>query len=266
MKKLVIVLLLSVSLLSAQTLSEKVDSTAKTFYSPGAAMISGGIFSTASTQGGLPKFDIGVGTNMEWFKFTRPDNLEETSFPAFFPFFFGEIGVFSGLSFTPVLNGILSIDLLGRYSPGLISADFIEEKPQLISYGVKIGLMKDQLAPPTPAISITIMNHSYGDLVAKFDTLYTSFKLEDFSIHADISKNLIFLSPYAGIGYDSYKLKGEWWTENTSNNKRTLAEFKDSSIRYYGGLEFKLLLIKLYLEGAYRDGNTIVSIGAKSGI
>jgi len=96
--------------------------------------------------------------------------------------------------------------------------------------------------------------------------MYTSFKLEDFSIHADISKNLIFLSPYAGIGYDSYRLKGEWWTENTSDNKKTLAEFKDSSIRYYGGLEYKLLLVKLYLEGAYRDGNTIVSIGAKVGI
>lgn len=267
MRNIVIVLLI-VGMSSAQveTLRTRVENLANEITGNAASLISSGVISNAGCRGGLPHFNVGVAVNMSWFEFANPlDNSKKIMFPAFFPYLYGEIGVFKGFSFTPLLDGLFAIDILGKYAPTLIKNSYFEETPNLISYGVKVQILKDQLVPPTPAVSISIVNNSYKTLTLKFDTLHTSLSLNDLALRAAISKNLVILTPYAGIGYDSYTLKTTYWT-NGDLTKKAIADVKENTIYYFGGLEFKFLVLKGYLEGLYRNKRVGVTLGIKAGI
>ncbi len=265
MRKLVIVLL-TAGLLNAG-LKEDVENTASSFIDGAASFISAGILSTAGAQGGIPHFDAGVGVNLTGFKFRHPLTGDELVFPGVMPIVFGELGVFSGISLTPLINGVGAIDVMGRFMPAMPTKDYFNTSinPTYWAGGIKLQILKDQLVPPTPAISISLMYHSFGNVGFKFDSLYTDFSLSNLSIHADISKSLLFFSPYVGIGFDSYNLKGQYWTEG-NQTKQDIANFNGNHMRYYGGVKFSFLLIKLFVEGAYIGNKTVVSLGVKAGI
>lgn len=267
MKKFV-VLLLMIGMTKAQidTLRHRVENLATEITGNAASLISSGVISNAGCKGGLPHFNVGIAVNMSWFKFTNPlDDNEKIMFPAFFPYLYGEVGIFKGFSFTPLLNGIFAVDILGKYAPTLIKSDVFEEMPIFFAYGAKIQILKDQLVPPTPAVSVTIINNVYRTLTLKFDTLHTSLSLTDLGLRAAVSKNFVILTPYAGVGYDNYALKTTYWTDGDPN-KKSIADVKASTIYYFGGLEFKFLVIKGYLEGLYRNSRVGVTLGVKAGI
>lgn len=267
MKRLFVVLVL-VGILSAQvdTLRMRVENLAGEITGNAASLISSGVISNAGCRGGLPHFNLGVATNMMWFEFRNPlDVYEKIMFPAVFPYLYGEVGIFKGFSFTPLLNGLLAVDVIGKYAPTLLKNSYFEETPSLISYGLKVQILKDQLVPPTPAISVSIINNMYKTLTLKFDTLHTSLALNDFSVRAAVSKNLVILTPYLGIAYDNYSLKTNYWTDGDMS-KKSIADVKDYTISYFGGLEFKFLIIKGYLEGLFRNSKVGVTIGIKAGI
>ncbi len=260
----VVVVLLTAGLLNAG-LKEDVETTAESFIDGAASFISAGIFSTAGAEGGLPHFDAGVGVNLTGFKFKHPLTGQELVFPGVMPLIYGELGIFDGISITPLINGVGAVDVMGRFMPAMPKKDYFNVNPSCWSGGIKLQVLKDQLAPPTPAVSISLMYHSFGNIGFKFDTLYTNFSLSDLSIHADVSKKLLFLSPYAGIGYDSYNLKGEYWTDSDPG-KQDIASFAGNHMRYYGGVKFSVLLAKIFVEGAYIGNKTVVSLGVKAGI
>lgn len=264
--KRVLLLLVVVTLLGAQTLEERVEGMAESLTDNAASLISSGIISNAGCKGGLPHFGIGAGMNMAWFEFQNPITSGKVNFPAFFPFFYGEVGIFPGFSFTPAFRGILAIDILGKYAPALVKSDYFEELPYLLSYGVKVQLLKDQLIPPTPALSVALMKNTYKGLTLNFeDTLNTNLRLEDLSIRASVSKNIIFVAPYLGASYDTYSMKTTFWTTGDPTPK-TIADIKKDAISYFAGLEFKILMIKGYLEGVYRNKRYGITLGVKAGI
>ncbi len=265
MKKLVVILAFF-GLLNAG-LKEDVETTAGSFIDGAASFISAGILNTAGAEGGLPHFDVGAGINLTAFKFTHPLTGQKLTFPGFMPVLYGELGVFSGISITPLINGVGAIDVMGRVMPTMPTKDYFNQDitPSYMAGGVRLQILKDQLVPPTPAVSVTLMYHSFGNVGFQFDTLYTDFSLTDFSIHADVSKSLLFVSPYVGAGYDSYNLKGQYWTASNTT-KQDIASFKGNHMRYYGGLKFSILLVKLFLEGAYIGNKTVVSLGIAAGI
>lgn len=267
MKKVVAVLLLLGTLNAG--LKEDVETTAESFIGGAASFISAGILTTAGAKGGLPHFDAGLGLNLTGFKFTHPLTGQELTFPGVMPLMYAEVGVFSGISLTPLINGVGAIDVMGRVMPTMSTKDYFNKdiNPSYWAGGIKLQILKDQLVPPTPAISISLMYHSFGNVGFKFDTLYTDFSLNNLSIHADVSKSLLFFTPYAGIGYDSYTLKGQYWTES-DQNKKDIASFNGNHLRYYGGLQFNILLIKINVEGAYMDKpkKTVISLGVRAGI
>lgn len=265
MKKIVVILL-AIGLLNAG-LKEDVETTAQSFIGGAAAFMSAGILTTASAQGGIPHFDAGIGINLTGFKFTHPLTGQNLTFPGIMPIIYGELGIFNGISLTPLINGVGAIDVIGRLMPTMPTKDYFNKDiaPSYWAGGIKLQILKDQLVPPTPAISVSLLYHSFNNVGFSFDTLYTNFSLSNLSIHADISKSLIFFTPYAGIGYDSYKLKGEYWTES-DNTKNDIASFDSHHMRYYGGVQFSFLLIKLFVEGAYIGNKTVISLGLKAGI
>ncbi|MEO0265629.1 MAG: hypothetical protein ABIM43_03325 [candidate division WOR-3 bacterium] len=267
MKKLVgLLLMVGVTKAQVDTLRHRVENLAGEITGNAASIVSSGVVSNAGCRGGFPHFNVGIAVNMSWFKFANPlDDTKEVMFPAFFPYLYGELGIFKGFSFTPLLNGILAVDILGKYAPTLIKSDYFEEIPNFLAYGVKIQILKDQLVPPTPAVSVTIINNVYKPLTFKFDTLHTSLSLNDLGIRAAVSKNFVILTPYAGVGYDTYTLKTTYWTDGDPV-KKSVADVKDNVIYYFGGLEFKFLVIKGYLEGLYRNSRVGVTLGVKAGI
>jgi len=266
MKRLMVVVLTAIGILSAQSLEDRVQSLANSITDNAASLISSGYLSNAGCRGGLPHFNIGAGVNLNWFKFENPLNTsEKILFPAIFPYLYGEVGIFKGSSFTPLLRGLLAVDIVGKYAPTLVKISYFEESPQLISYGVKVQILKDQLIPPTPALSVTILNNMYQTLTLKFDTLHTSLKLNDLSVRAAVSKNVLFLTPFLGIAYDTYSLKTNYWTDGDPN-KKPVADVKNSKLSYFGGVEFKFLVVKGYIEGQYRNSKVGLTFGIKAGI
>ena len=264
MKKLIL-LVTVIGVLGAQNLEERVENMAVSLTDNAAALISSGVISNAGCRGGLPHFNLGVAANASWFKFTNPVNSEQISFPAVFPFLYGEIGLFKGFSFTPLLRGLFAVDLIGKYAPTLIKSDFFEQSPYLIGYGLKVQILKDQLVPPTPAVSVALINHEYKNLTFKFDTLYTNLHLKDLSIRASVSKNVLLITPYLGISYDIYSLNTNYWTTSDSTRKEIQA-VENSTLSYFGGIEFKILVIKGYFEGSYRNNRFGLTLGLKAGI
>ncbi len=246
-------------------LVDDVNNTALSFVDDGSAFLSAGVLSAAGAEGGLPHFDAGLGINLTTFRFTDPVHKQEVKFPGFFPVAYGALGIYNGISLTPLISGVGSIDLLARVSPSLINDTFFVKKPNYIAFGAKVQILKDQLVPPTPAISFTVMTHNVSGLDFKFDTVYTSFKLDNLSLHADVSKSLLLIAPYAGIGYDMYSLTGTYHTESNAKEE-TIAKINGNHLRYYGGLRFKVLLAKVFVEGAYIGKKTIISMGISAGI
>lgn len=263
MKKLVL-LFIAIGIVNAG-IKEDVDTTAASFVEGAASFISAGILSSAGAEGGLPHFDAGIGVNLTGFKFKHPLTGNEIVFPGTMPVFYGEVGLFGGVSLTPLINGVGALDVIGRVMPTMSKKDYFDKTPTYYAGGIKLQILKDQLVPPTPGISITLMYHNFTNVGFKFDTLYTDFSLSDLSVHADISKGLLFFTPYAGIGYDSYKLKGQYWTE-TDTTREDIASFSGNHMRYYGGLKFSILLVKIFVEGAYIGKKVVISLGAKAGI
>lgn len=264
MKRL-FVLVLMISVVNAQSLGDRVSEMANSLNDNAAFLVSSGVISNAGCRGGLPHFNLGVATNMTWFSFKNPVTSANISFPAVFPYVYGEVGLFGGFSFTPLFRGLLAIDVIGKYAPTLIKSKYFEELPYLLAYGVKVQLMKDQLVPPTPAISVAIINHEYQPLTFKFDTLYTNIKLTDLAIRASVSKNLVILAPYGGVSYDLYSLKTKYWTTGDTTQVE-IADVKNNMLSYFVGLEFKILILKGYLEGTYRNERFGLSLGVKAGI
>ena len=264
MKRLLIILI-AVTLVKAD-LREDVENTAESLIDGAASLISAGIFSIAGTHGGFEHFNMGLGVNMINFKFTHPLTGEQIEFPGVMPLIYGEVGILDGFYVSPEINGVGAIDIIGRVMPMMRSKDYFDEsiRPLYWAGGVKIQLIKDQLVPPTPAFSVTIMYHSLENIGFEFDTLHTEFSLSDLSLHADFSKTLIFLSPFVGIGYDTYELNGSYWKDG-DNEKHRITLMENHHLRYYGGVRLNILYVNIFLEGAYINNKTVFSAGIKAG-
>ncbi|MDD5572365.1 MAG: hypothetical protein PHQ71_01105 [Candidatus Hydrothermia bacterium] len=259
-------LLFVVAVLSAQTVEERVQDMAQSLAGNAASLVSSGVVSNAGCRGGLPHFNIGAAVNMGWFKFQNPATSEDVEFPAFFPYLYSELGLFRGFSVTPAFRELFAVDFICKYAPTLVKADYFQDLPYLFAYGIKIQLLKDQLIPPTPAISVTIMNSMYQGLTFEFeDTLYTKLALDDLSVRAAVSKSLPVVTPYGGISYDTYSMKTDYWTSGDATHK-AISDIKKEALSYFVGFEFKVLVLKGYLEGQYRNEKFGLTLGVKAGI
>jgi hypothetical protein len=234
--------------------------------------ISGGVLTSANTLGGMPHFAFGFGANVVNVEAKNPIDTSQT-LVALAPtgFAVASMGVLAGLYPNRMVKGIGSVDLFGRlgYFPTVGDyAQYAKGAPVILGGGIKVGLFQNSLL--APAISLTasysrisemkfVFNDTTADAVAKLN-------LSTFSIHGDVSKNLVLFTPYAGLGWDMHYFKGEWdvvFKDPVRLEEAGSIKLTPTSIRAYGGVELSLVVLNLDAEGGMTGGNLFFAAGAR---
>lgn len=133
-----------------------------------------------------------------------------------------------------------------------------------------MGLLRNSLI--APAVSLTFaytrtsqMMYVFSDSTAE---AWAKLKLSTLSLHVDISKNLLLITPYAGIGWDWHEFNASWEVDYVNplmEDDSGGMDLKPSSRRLYAGVELCLVIIHLNLEGGLTGGNGFVAAGARIG-
>ena len=223
----------------------------------------------AGTTGGLGHFlaSLGVGiTRVDIEDPQRESGSVEFLLPTAGARF--AVGLTSGLTSGGAIGGAGSVDLLGRV--GLVAArDEIEDAAKLYGIGVRVGLLGE--TPLTPAVSVAI-EQAWTEEIVYGEPGEVSFRgdVAVTSLRADISKNLVLLSPYAGAGIDrtridaSYVIPAELSTLDTEIE----GSVDPSSTHHvlYVGTDLSLLLLTASVEGGIYDGGAFATFAIRAGL
>jgi hypothetical protein len=218
-----------------------------------AGLIAGGntSLSSANTLGGWGHFSFGVSGAL-----SRPSIFDNTATASSLSALL-RVGAFKGFRLTPGIHGLGSLDLflrLGRVNlNGLIS-----EHANTWGTGARIGVLRNSII--APAVSVSVGYHSMGKM--PFGSVWThaipSSEETEFSttsFRIDVSKNLVVITPLAGIGVN--RNRRAYWADGTK------VEQTESESVFYGGVEWNLLVLRLGLEVGRTGGNTFGTAGMR---
>jgi hypothetical protein len=188
-----------------------------------------------------------------------------------------EVGLIAGVTPTPKLEDIVKKNdpnakvsrvydagLMGQISvpfgitvealmvPKMGSSDF---KFQNFGLGVKWTITEDLIPLP---LSIALRAHYTNTKVETEQTIVApnkstiEFTDSMFGANISVSKDLLFVEPYVGMGYvtadGKINVSGGGTIFDTAYTTNTSAKAKRTSGQFFAGAEFKLLLIKLGAE------------------
>ncbi len=280
MRKAIVFAFLTFALFAPAAESQELDSVEvkiflETLVETAGQAISGGVLWSANTHGGLPHFSLGVGTNIVSLKAYNP-LIPGDSLIAAVPtaFVYGSLGILPGLKPSPMVGGIGSVDIIGKFGYVPLIGEYEEYakwSPAIFGGGVRIGLFRNSLAAPAISLSVTYSKASqlrflFSDPGAE---AVARISLSTLSIHGDISKNLLLLTPYAGMGWDQHYFKADWdvdFTDPMYPDVSGALSLRPSSLRFYGGIELPLVIIHLNAEGGLTGGNLYFAAGGRIGI
>lgn len=229
--------------------------------------------STANTHGELPHFQVGLNVALAGWKFSNPSGGDSISFYLPFPYLSLDLGVFPGFSFTPLITGVGSIDLVGRFStlsPLTGISDFITELPVYWAFGIRVGVLKDHLW--SPAISVGFLTSEFAWLglasgTSPTDSVYARGKFSSTALSFTISKNFLVLTPYLGFAIINGTPTGEYHTEGTTTYTEVTALEGSSFTRWVFGAELSVFpLAKGYGEVILIPDHTLFAFGLKLGL
>jgi hypothetical protein len=178
------------------------------------------------------------------------------------------VGLTSGLASGGAIAGAGSIDLLGRL--GVVTArDEIEDASSLYGIGVRVGILGE--TPLTPAVSVALERAWTEEIVyGEEDEVVFRGDVAVTSLRADISKDLVFLSPYAGAGLDrtridaSYVIPEELSTLGTE--VRGSVDPASTHHVFYVGTDLSLLLLTASVEGGVYEGGAFAALAIRAGL
>ncbi len=267
------VLLVLVSGLSAQSLQEHAVDAVNTLAPSFSTLMVGEHLATANTLGSLPHFRVGIGVNLAKATVQNPATGDAQDLWAPFPFLMADVGLFPGMSFTPLITGVGSIDLLAKFStfPGLENAsDYIKSVPSFWAFGARIGLLKDHLWSPAAALTFLYGNFSPLELQGgdpAGDSVFVKTGMKATGLYLQISKNLMLLTPYLGLGWIKSSPSAEYKTDPNADYTALEGIESSSQFRTDLGVELSLIpLIKVYAEVILTQGPTVFSFGLRGGI
>jgi hypothetical protein len=223
----------------------------------------------AATTGGLGHFlaSIGIGvTRIDIEDPQRESGTVEFLLPTAGARF--AVGLTSGLASEGPIGGAGAIDLLGRV--GIVTArDEIEDASKLYGIGVRVALLGE--TPLTPAVSVAL-EQAWTEEIVYGEPDEVSFRgdVAVTSLRADISKDLVLLSPYAGAGIDrtridaSYVIPAELSTLGTEI--RGSIDPAGTHHVFYVGTDLSLLLLTASIEGGVYDGGAFATLAIRAGI
>ena len=207
-----------------------------------------GVVSTGIAGGeplpGLPNLTVGTGAAA--YKVDYNDINTGEAKTTYFPTIFAtaRIGLFGGIGF-PGFSGLGSVAIGGRY--GVITSGPLDTV-SVTGGELRIGIMNDSLA--TPGISVSATYNKVSDIKFGSDTddAQATIKAHNMGVKALISKDLLIITPYAGIGVDkntttaSYRITSlgidKTW-DKTSTDMRWLVGLEISPLPFFRlGVEY----------------------------
>ncbi len=204
--------LVLVATLNAATDFEALSRQAVNDLTPTLALVmSADQMNAANTLGGFPHWRVGIASSFTRITYQNPaQEGEENSVWLPYPYLYAQVGLYGGMSFTPLLGGVGSVDLVGRFSTlSFLNnlSDNILQMPTYWAAGARVGILRDRLW--SPAVSVTVL---YGNItpmeVGAYseeiqDTVRVKASARATAVYLSVSKNLLLLEPYLGIGYVS---------------------------------------------------------------
>ena len=180
----------------------------------------------------------------------------------------GAIGISDGIAPGTAVGGFGAVDVLGRVG-WLAARDEIEDVSTVYGLGVRVGLLGETAL--APALSVSLARAWTGEIAYgepdevsfRGDVAVTSFR-------ADLSKSLVFLSPYVGAGFDRTRIEADYAIPSgLSTSGQAVAGSIDPSSTHttvYAGLDFSLLLLTASVEGGVHDGGAFAAIALRAGL
>lgn len=165
------------------------------------------------------------------------------------------LGVMSGFTLGPGLHGTGSLDFFLKGGQMFLNADIPTDVGHL-GGGARLGILRNSIL--APAVSVTVSYHTTSNLqiiTNRADILKPSADFSTWAVRADISKNLFFITPYAGAGFNTSEI------EVTTSGART-ADDKTREI-FYGGVEWNIMILHLGAEIGRSGGDTYGKVGAR---
>ena len=206
---------------------QNLDNFAKDF----GALLDGGSYHQAKVLG-FPGVDIGV--HVPAVKTSEEDTIVKASSVnnMFLPIIQAEAGL-------PA-----KIDIIGRFSS--------YENSTLIGGGVRYGIIKSEL-PAVPSVSVQALYTQFEANVG-----LNKFKANDVGVHAIASFDLVVVTPYVGIGYNSVNVVPDISITNLTS--------RVNFVRIEGGINIALLPATYLQLGANSvDGRIgyVIGLGAR---
>jgi hypothetical protein len=178
------------------------------------------------------------------------------------------VGLTSGIAPGGAIGGAGAIDLLGRV--GVVAArDEIEDASKVYGIGMRVGLLGE--TPLTPAVSVAL-ERAWTEEIVYGEEDEVSFRgdVAVTSLRADVSKDLVFLAPYAGAGIDrtaidaSYAIPEELSTLGVEI--RGSIDPASTHHVFYVGTDLSLLLLTASVEGGVYDGGAFAAVAIRAGL
>lgn len=171
------------------------------------------------------------------------------------------------VSVDAVLGGLLiPFDISGSYmklkDPVGISGDnALQYRFDVVSAKLRVPLLKQNIILPNLALGVGFSRVS-GDFLVKLDETFlnATFKSDVFSADLQLSKSVIFLTPYIGARVLVSKSENTWeYNYNVQDILKNDAkgtfvtdpEKKDIDYQLFAGTSFNILVIKLNVNVAY---------------
>lgn len=223
----------------------------------------------AGTTGGLGHFLVSAGIGV-----TRVE-IEDPQRPAGTVDFLlpgagvrAALGISGGIAPGSAVGGFGAVDVLGR--AGVLAArERIEDATSVFGLGVRLGLLEETAL--SPALSVSLMR-AWTEEIAYGEPDEISFRgdVATTSLRADLSKSLVFLSPYAGVGIDRTRIEAEYTIpaglSTTGQAVAGSVEPSSSHHTVYAGIDLSLLLLTASVEGGVYDGGAFAAVAVRASL
>lgn len=224
----------------------------------------------AAATGGLGHFAIGASGTITFMEIEDPTREEGTvDFALPTGALTAAIGITGGTDLPGGVGGIGAIDILGKVGP-MVAREDIEESATLIGLGARVGLLREGAV--FPAISVTAYRSWVDDLAwgdPDGDEVSFAGDVAAWSVRADVSKKLLLVTPYAGVGLDRTEIAADYRIPpSRSTGGQEIAGSTDVSSTHhkaYAGVELALALLTASIEVGSYDGGTFAAVGVRVG-
>lgn len=230
-------------------------------------VISGGspLLGRGGPAGGLGNLSIGAALQFVDVEIEDPDRSTGTlDFLQPAGWISGDVGLFKGLTLAPGFGGFAAVDLFGRL--GFVTDREGFESGTLAALGARVGIIEEGIA--APGVGVTIYRSWLDDFrfnqFAGDDVSYVG-DLGTWSLRADVSKQIVLVTPFVGVGLDRTSIDSRYRipAERSTGGVDIIGETDSSSThgRIYGGIGLAFAPLNGAFEiGAY-DGGVFWTLG-----